>query len=203
LTPVVQKGKFSLFSPFRQRKEMDAVVLIVIAMGCIAIGIAETVCAAAWAPFCFRRGLVIYRRTYEIPPDFRIEIDAPGMERGFRGSLFPSFVFKRMGEGEYAFRETILQPCLLRYVPIMKGHMRIEPQSRVMTVEGRLGWFSTVFPLCCVGTVLSESESPSFSVAAIAVLALSLTLLYFIQGRRFNKVGASLTGGRVPVAKRD
>jgi hypothetical protein len=185
---------------------MDAVILIVIGMGCIAIGIAETVCAATWAPFCFRRGPMIYRRIYEIPPDFPIEIDIPGMERGFRGSFFPALIFKRMGEGEYAFRETILQPRLLRYVPIMKGHVRIEPRFRMITVEGRLGWFAMVFPLCFVGMVLFQSDSSFFSAGAIALLALVLALLYFIQARRFNRVGASLRDGRdgsFVVAKRN
>ena len=176
---------------------MDIVTLIVIAMGCIAIGIAETVCAATWAPFCFRSGLTLYRRAYKIPLDFPLEIDVPRTEKGFHDSFFPALIFKRMGEGEYAFRETILQPCLLRYIPIMKGHIRIEPQTGVMTVEGRLSWFSMVFSPCFVGTVVSASETLFFSASAIAALAFAATLLYFIQARRFNKVGATLSGRRL------
>jgi len=171
---------------------MDGIVLILIAMVCIAVGIAETVCAATWAPFYFRLGPTVYRRAYEIFHNSPVEIDVSSLGREFHGSFLPSLVFKRIGQDEYAFRETILQPCLLRYVPVMRGHIHIKPDTGAMIVEGRLGWFSMIFPPCFVGIVVLASESFLFSVGAIAAVGLIMGFLYSVQARRFNKVAAYL-----------
>jgi len=166
--------------------DIRAYLLPILVLVCIAVVVTENIFAFRWTPFYYRSGIVVYRRYYKLPISPPLEIKEERMNKRFHSSFIPSIIFKKIGKGEYAFREKLFQLCLLTYTPIMKGHIVITPEDQSVTIKGHLDWFSMILPPCML-IIVGLASGPFWWF--VGVIALILVSLYLIQYYRFNKIG--------------
>ncbi len=144
------------------------------------------VLAGTCNPWFFRTGIILFRKRFPCSPSAP-ELDLARVDANFRSWLAPSFLFRRIGPREYAFREKFIQFTLFSYTPLMHGHIRIDEQEGTVTVAGRAYWCILAFGLFIFGFgFMGRNEF-------LLVLFLYVGL-YAIQAYRFNRVGGFVSG---------
>lgn len=112
------------------------VLLIVTSLG-------ELMLSSLWAPFYYRHGIPLLRRTYTLPANLNIDAQIPRLEQNLRGSWWrPRVVFRALSPTELAFRNNFgsRNP--------MQGLVRLEPAHGRMTISGYLySSYLLIFPL--------------------------------------------------------
>lgn len=150
------------------------VVLIIIS------SLAELLLSSLWAPFYYRYGLPLLRRTYGLPANPNIAAQIPRLEQNLRGSWWrPRVVFRALSPTELAFRNNFgsRNP--------MQGLVRLEPAHGRMTISGYLySSYLLFFPLFFVFVLANEAIPALFLVFMLGILLFSV--LY--QRRQYEQI---------------
>ena len=146
------------------------------------IAIVEFFISARWNPTYFRVGIPIYSKTLPFEGATPAALREEELNDVFRKSLTPSLVFKKIGAGEFAFREKLFEFFIFTYTPIMHGRLEISPVSRKVRVIGLLNWWILAF-------VLTSLTFLSHSFELVPSLFLLLGVIYLSQKSKYDKVG--------------
>ena len=149
--------------------------------------IIEIILASTWNPIYFRKGLLVYQKTYNVGAK-EISIPEPTLlNEKYSSSWKPSFVFKKISANELAYREKIFQISFASYTPILHANLCYEPITRELKLKCFANLTIIAFLACLFYLLLSDSQIINFSRATIvADLGIFLTLFGFI---------AALVGG--------
>jgi hypothetical protein len=148
----------------------------------VLIAIIEAVISGRWNPTYFRVGIPVYSKTLLFEDASPESLEAEALNDAFRRSLTPSLVFKKIGVGEFAFREKLFQFVLLTYTPIMHGRLQISPTSREVRVIGLLNWWILAFVLAFFVFFPHDLDFLPFLFVVLAVI-------YLFQKSKYDKVG--------------
>ncbi len=168
----------------------DHLLLLFIVFAAVAAG--EIALSGTWKPWFFRTGIVLFRKRFPYPASLG-EPDVAKAEAGFSGWVAPDFLFRRIGPGEYAFRERFIQFTLLGYTPLMHGHLSVDEQEGTVTVTvtGRVYWSHAAFGLI-FGIGLGFAGMHVL-LPFLLSLVLMYAILYAVQFYRFTRVGRFLS----------
>ena len=169
---------------------MDNYLLLLLFIGFAAVAVGEMALSGTWKPWFFRTGIVLFRKRFSYPASLG-EADIAQAEARFSGWVAPAFLFRRIGPGEYAFRERFIQFTLLGYVPLMHGQISIDEQEGTVTVTGRAYWSHAAFGLI-FGIGLGFAGRHVL-LPFLLSLVLMYAILYAVQVYRFTRVGRFLS----------
>ena len=144
--------------------------------------IIEIWASAKWKAYYFLRGPVIFSKTFRVDSTDNLPELSKKLENNFRGTCFPSIIFKKFDQNVIAFREKLFEFVLVTYTPVMHGSVVVRNTGHEMTIEGRANWFPVAFSIFWV----TSSPSGAFGIYFIVGL---MFVLYGIQYYRFTKVG--------------
>lgn len=149
----------------------------------IAVVVAELFLSSTWNRSYFRNGIPIFRRSYDAIPG-RLQIPSVAeLEAALKSRYSHSIVFRQLDSREYAFREKAFEFTLFHATPVMHGLLRWDSDSGKVSVVGYANWFMLGFTLLWFSMM-----TPRFSFFMVFFI-LAVGLLYFIQAKRFDKVG--------------
>ena len=148
----------------------------------VLIAIVEVVFLATWNPTYFRIGIPIYSKQHSFNGTAPNPINEEILNEAFKKAITPSLVFKQINNGEYAFREKLLQFTLFTYTPIMRGRLEIDESSRVIRVIGCINWWIVAF---IITGFIFFSDNLSF----LPFMFLVLGVIYLFQKNKYDNVG--------------
>lgn len=179
----------------------SGLIFLVLFFSTFVLAIVEAILLWRWSKWYYASGLRVFLRESAAGSVGVPAVDVESLSREFHSRLTSPLVFRKMADGEYAFRESmrIFEFRLFNYSPIMHGRIVREEYSSRLIVEGRLNWFSLWFPCMLVALGLSlpggdgiDYYLPGGMLAFVAVIYVGL---YAIQRYRYNKVARSVLGG--------
>ncbi len=167
-------------------------------MGLGIVALAELVLVVIWLPGYFRTGIVLFRKEFPCPAS-PAEPRPTVWEANFESTLVKQLLFREIGEGEYAFREKLIQFSLFGYLPLMYGHIMIDAPAECVVVTGRPYW-------CLLGLVVVLGILSVMFPNLVVLLVLTVVILgiiYAVQAHRFTRVGrfVSSTLCEVPLGR--
>jgi len=154
----------------------------------IAVALVESIVSGFWAPFYFRWGIPLYRRTIPYVSSRRPELDAEALTGKFARRAVVSLVFQSLRPGYIAFRERIIQVTLIHYTPIMHGLIRLDDRDAAVTVVGHANIWPLCFAAVWVSFCFTEGMIAPARVLFLGILPLALGFCYAIQASRFSGV---------------
>jgi len=153
----------------------------------VVVIVLELVLTGSWAAVYFQVGIPIFRKRFSYTGEPVEELQADELSAEYERTFAPSVLFRRLGPGEIAFREKILQLRLLSYTPVMHGIIRDDRFERTVSVTGYANWFPLSFVVFWYAALFDFGLEPSMLIFVIAPF-LVLGLIYGIQYRLFRKI---------------
>jgi hypothetical protein len=147
------------------------------------VAVVEIILSSTWNAFYFRYGLPIFRRSYDTISGHYNVPSVEELEAALKSRFSHSVVFKQLDSHEYAFREKAFEFTWFHATPVMHGLLSWHPESGKVTIVGRVNWFIVAF------TVIWFSMVRHIFDFIFIFFVLLVGLLYFIQAKRFEKVG--------------
>ena len=157
----------------------------------LAVGLLEGVLSWRWARLYYRSGVPIYRHRRPYLGFGEMGGLDSVLTQQLRSSSTSSIVVKRVGDGEFAFREPMFERGFrFRYTPIMHGHIEFVSTERALTVTGRLNW-STLAIVCYVAYSIRSAWHESMAVF-IGIFLVFLAICYLVQLARYRAVAKAV-----------
>lgn len=166
--------------------------------------LAETVAAARFAPGYYLRGLTVFRR---IERDVMPEpgaITAEKLEVALDRDERPGVRFRHLTKDVLAFRPVMAGPGWAE-LPVTRGLIRIDPQSRTVEVRGLLAWYVPAGVLWIVTQLLLGWRPRPGLTVFLALAAAFAAYTIRVERTRLRKVHAEIARrvgtdrGRPPV----
>ncbi len=164
---------------------MEIILLVV-----VIVTIIELIIGSAWLKFYFISGIPIFKRSIRLS-------ESPGLfeealNDKFEKGMFIPLRFKKIAEGQVAFREILIGPFAhfkIGYLPVMHGLIRYNDMSGELHVIGFANWYN--FLVLIVFIVFSSVLYVLLSMSIFFPI-IAFALIYFIQAKRFNNVYKTL-----------
>ena len=144
--------------------------------------IVEVIFQLSWLKFYFRNGIPVYKKKYPFFGSLNEPFDTNYLEEHFKSSYSSTIFFRKFNEYECGFREKLWEIRLLNYIPVMRGLIKGDEESKSFYIIGYLNWYVFLF----VAYVLMSTAlgaGPTWAPLLILVV-----LMYAVQFFRFNNI---------------
>ena len=156
----------------------------------------ETVLAYRWTPGYFRNGIPIFKSRIE--GTMLVDGVESQLENAMSSSMSSPMLFRRLSPQNIAFREQ-WRSGVFRYTPMMRGLIRVAPESHAIEVVGHLNWWLIPFVIVMTFSFWrSRRGEPWFVLIVAAIFALG----YIFQSSRYRKIASLLRTLNNPYATR-
>jgi hypothetical protein len=140
-----------------------------------------------WNSFYFHAGVPVFR--YEIKcaatktvPSFIEEIEKAGSD-----SIFMPIKVRGLAQNEFAFRELWWGWNMAYYTPVMHGNLKFTSSGNVRVV-GLVNWYTVLFGVLVIAWPICLFHDAPYTIAFPFGFFALISLLYFIQQKRFKKI---------------
>lgn len=164
-----------------------SLVIVIVLSSCL-----EFIFRVKWTPFYFNHGLVIYKKSFMIKENKKLDLQLLENEMGKSQILYPNMFFREQPDGKIFFREQIVHFRVL--VPIMHG--LIIKKHDFITVIGRINWYIylwlLLFPLflMIVNQGVKEGNVPILFLifGLLMIITFGIIIPFFTNVNRYNKL---------------
>jgi hypothetical protein len=147
----------------------------------VVASVGELILASLWAPFYFRYGIPLLRRSYTVPADLDLTAQIPRLERSLPRTWWrPFIVFRQLSATELAFRNGFGSRNPLQ------GLVRLEPGNGRLTISGHLYTSYLLYPLAFVPFLLNGFMPAIF----LLFLAAAFVFAIGMQRRHYEQIAS-------------
>jgi hypothetical protein len=156
------------------------ILFILLAFACLL----ELLLSIFWLPAYFRHGLRLFHREV-----LHIGVDAPlltqqRLTKEFEDIIYPKLVFWSFSPHEIAFRDVIVHMFYLNFHPIMRGIVRKDDDSKVITISGYATWSVLAFlPFFLLVSLLVYFAELPLAATVVLLTPLIITGLLYLKER--------------------